>query len=720
MKPALRIDLETYSSVDIKNGVYAYTASPDFQILMLAYCYGAGPMQQLDLIADVDMVSGQLREDILNPEVEKRIFNAQFERVCLSVHLGQWIDPQGWSCTSVASLQHGLHKKLATVTDILKTEQAKDSKGSALIRYFSIPCKPTKANGQRKRNYPHHSIEKWEEYKAYNVQDVVTEMYVDDQLSYQPVPNYEQKIFELDQRINDRGVRLNMDFVNGAVSILSQVDEENLTRLRHVTGLDNPNSLQQLSGWLADHGAPMASLDKEAVTSKLERLKKMKEVFKDPMSTEFVDWIFRRCLPVWEKVFPDYVRPNDYFELDRLVKGTPDFRWVAQDLWHSYNVESTIEALELRLELAKASVKKFKAMQTMAVYHPESDQYRIHGAFIYYGANRTGRWAGSGVQLQNMTKHKMPDEELNFIRDLVIKRDLAALRMVVDDVPAALSELVRTAFEAAPGCRYMIADYSAIEARVLAWIAQETWRLEVFAGDGKIYEASAAMMFNVPVESITKGSPLRQSGKVAELALGYQGSEGAIAQMDYDNAIPEQERMPLVRKWRAANRAITAFWYQINDAVVAAIERREATNIRFGLCVYYEGSYLVIQLPTGRKLMYYNARIDGENQFGKPDIVYEGFNDNRWNKYIRSYGGKFTENIVQAIARDCLAWAMVRLDKAGYAINMHVHDEIVAEVPHDSDLTLERMCEIMAEPLPWAPGLFLPAEGYETKFYRKD
>lgn len=647
----LGIDLETYSSVDLaKSGVYAYTEADDFQILLFGYAFDDEPVQVIDL------ASGEaLPEDVLqaltHSEVIKTAFNANFERICLERYLEHPLPVEQWRCSAVHALTLGLPGNLEGVAKSLKLEQQKDSAGKGLIRYFSVPCKPTKSNGGRTRNLPEHNPEKWLRFKSYCARDVEVERTIRKALERYPVPDVEQRLWILDQKINDRGVRVDPDLVAHAIACdvaYGRRLEEEAVRL---TGLDNPKSVAQLKVWLLEtEGLEVESLSKETVPALLDQAES------------------------------DTVR----------------------------------RVLELRQEISKTSVKKYQAMQR-AVCGDD----RIRGLLQFYGANRTGRWAGRLVQVQNLPKNDLPD--LDVARQLLVSGQYDILELLFGSVSGVLSQLVRTAFIPSKGCRFIVADFSAIEARVIAWLAGEKWRLEVFRTHGKIYEASAAQMFRVPVESITKASPLRQKGKIAELALGYQGGKGALVQMGALKMGLEEEELPeLVASWREANPNIVQFWWEVEKAAISAVREKRTVSLCHGLVFSYESGALFIRLPSGRRLAYVRPRIETDERFGKPTLTYEGAEQGtkQWGR-LKTYGGKLVENIVQATARDCLAEALLRLDSLGYRIVMHVHDEVVLDVPYGFG-SVEEVAAIMGEPIAWAPGLPLRADAFETDYYRKD
>lgn len=656
----LQIDIETYSSVDLKtSGVYRYVEAPNFEILLFAYAYDDDPVRVVDLTAFEELPE-QVMRDLLDPDVTKTAFNANFERTCIAKHFSIECNPSQWQCTAVWSLALGLPGYLEGAAEVLKLEAQKDGKGKALIKYFSVPCKPSKVNGQRERNYPHHASDKWQQYVEYNRQDVVVERQVRRKLERFPVPAHEWRLWALDQQINDRGVRLDPELVKQAISCDEQYETRLVQEARELTGLDNPNSLPQLKGWLAERG-----LDTP-----------------DGLAKEF--------MPV-------------------LLDAAPD--------------DETRRMLELRQEMSKTSVDKYNAMDRSIC----SDD-RARGLLQFCGANRTWRWAGRLIQVQNLPQNKIEDLELS--REILYSGDFDMLEMLFGAPPFVLSQLIRTAFVPSDGCRFIVSDFAAIEARVIAWLADERWVLDVFKGHGKIYEATASQMFKVPLETIVKGHKnysLRANGKVAVLACGYQGGENALAAMDTKKEIDPSEYDGLVKLWRKANPNIVNLWYAAERAAVKAVGEKTTVKLAHGVQYRYEGGVLFADLPSGRSLAYVNARIKRETiypkdkePFEKDCLVFDGMDQvkKKWMSH-RTYGGRLVENLVQAIARDCLAVALVRTEKAGYPTALHVHDEIAADVPIGFG-SVEEMTAIMSEPIDWAPGLPLKAAGFETSFYCKD
>jgi DNA polymerase len=644
---SLRIDIETYSSVDLKKaGVYAYVDSSDFEILLFGYAFGNDPVQVIDLL-DFEDIPDQVLEALSDPAVTKQAFNAAFERTCLAKHLGAPMDPKQWICTAVHALYLGLPNYLEGVAKVLDIKAQKDASGKNLIKYFSVPCKPTKANGGRTRNYPHHAPEKWEDYKAYNKQDVVVEREISHVLNRYPLPESERQLWSLDQRINDGGVRIDVDLVKHAIACDEQYKEKLMAEAVELTGLDNPNSGPQLKAWLLEaEGMEVESLTKDTVPLLLDQVES----------------------------------------------------------------DTARRVLELRQELSKTSIKKYEAMARALC----SDG-RVRGLLQFYGAGRTGRWAGRIVQVQNLPRNYLSD--LGLARELLKEGNYELLEMLFKSVPDLLSQLIRTAFIPSEGRRFIVSDFAAIEARVIAWLAGEQWRLDVFNSHGKIYEASAAQMFKIPLESVSKAD--RQRGKVAELALGYQGGPNALITMGaLDKGLKEEELQPLVDAWREANPAIKRYWYAVGDAAITAVAEQRTVKLKHGISFIYTPTTLFCQLPSGRRLAYYKPRLE-DGAYGKKQLSYEGVDDKKQWTRLRTYGGKLVENIVQAVARDCLAVSMLRLDDNGFRIDMHVHDEVIIDEPLERD-SLEEIYRIMGQPIEWAPGLPLRADGFETEFYKKD
>lgn len=642
----LAIDIETYSDIDlIKSGVYAYTDSPNFTILLFAYAFDDEATEIVD-IASGEHLPKSVLDALTDEAVTKTAFNAAFERICISRFLGIHLSATSWVCSAVQSAMLALPLSLDGVGEVLDITRKKLKEGADLVRFFSMPCKPTKANGGRTRNLPADEPEKWARFKEYCVRDVDAEREIREKLRNYPIPDSEMELYRLDQEINDRGILVDRELVSCAVECDLQYKEQTTRRAYELTGLDNPNSISQVKDWLSGRGVEAESLDKKAV----------KELIGD-------------------------------------ADG------------------EVLEMLKLRLLMAKTSVKKYQAIERSVC----SDG-RVHGLLQFYGANRTGRWAGRLVQVQNLPQNHIPD--LGLARDLVKKRRFEDIDLLYDSTPGVLSELIRTAFVPRPGCRFIVADFSAIEARVIAWLSGENWRLDVFKTHGRIYEASASAMFGVPIEEITKGSPLRQKGKIAELALGYGGSVGALTAMGaLDMGLTEEELQPLVNQWRAANPHITKYWWDCDSAAFTAVEQK--TEVTVGRVAFsWHSGILFITLPSGRKLSYIKPRL-ATNRFGRMGLTYEGVGESKKWLRIETYGPKLVENIVQATARDLLAEGMLRLRNAGFDIVMHVHDEAVIEAPLGVS-SVEEVCRIMAEAPPWADGLPLRADGYECDFYKKD
>lgn len=639
----LSIDIETYSSVNLqKAGVYKYAESPDFDILLFGYSVDGGRVQVTDLACG-DKIPAEIVAALYDDSVTKWAFNAQFERVCLSNYLDTWLSPDSWHCTMVWSATLGLPLSLEGVGAVLGLEKQKLTEGKNLIKYFCVPCAPTKTNGGRTRNLPLHDMEKWEQFKAYNLRDVETEMSIQKKLSRFPVPDFIWDEYHLDQEINDRGIGLDMTLVEQAIAIDS-ISHKNLTQqIQNLTDIENPNSVAQMKGWLSDKGLEMDTLGKKAVAETL-------------------------------KTAPKHLA----------------------------------DVLSLRQQLAKSSVKKYTAMQTAVC-----KDCRARGMFQYYGANRTGRFAGRIIQLQNLPQNHMSD--LADARELVRSGNYDALELLYDDIPDTLSQLIRTAFVPQNGRKFIVADFSAIEARVLAWLAGEKWRMKVFADGKDIYCSSASQMFGVPVEKHGINGHLRQKGKIAELALGYGGSVGALKSMGaLEMGLTEEELQPLVNAWRNANPMITSLWWDIDRAVKTTVREHISTEVA-GLKFTYERGFLFMRLPSGRRLAYVKPRM-GINKFGSESVTYEGVGSTKKWERLESYGPKFCENAIQAIARDILMYSMQTL--CNCSIVAHVHDELIIEA--DRRMSLSAVCEQMGRTPPWAQGLLLRADGYECDFYKKD
>lgn len=655
----LSVDLETFSSVDLKKcGVYKYAESDDFEILLFGYSVDGSEVQVVDL-AQGETIPDTVLSALTDETVTKWAFNAQFERVCLSRYLrdkginvnpGQtvkseslFLNPSSWHCTMIWSATLGLPMSLESVGAVLGLDKQKLTSGKNLIKYFCLPCNPTKVNGGRTRNKYFHDKEKWELFKSYNKRDVEVEMSIQEKLSRFPVPDFLWQEFYLDQEINDRGIGIDSLFVESAIKLDQEVKTHLMSELKHVTGLENPNSVLQMRSWLKEHGLEMESLGKKEVAKELKTVGK-----------------------------------------------------------------ELAEVLRLRQQLAKSSVKKYTAMKNAACM-----DYRERGMFRFYGANRTGRFAGRLVQLQNLPQNHLPD--LAEARSLVKQGNVEALEMLYEDIPDTLSQLIRTAFIPRTGFKFIVADFSAIEARVLAWLAGEKWRMRVFAEGKDIYCSSASQMFGVPVEKHGVNGHLRQKGKIAELALGYGGSVGALKAMGaLDMGLTEDELQPLVDAWRSSNPMVTTLWWDVDRAVKQCVH--EHASVRTHNIVFtYKSGFLIIKLPSKRCLYYVKPRVE-ENKYGGESVTYEGVGTTKKWERLESYGPKFVENITQAIARDILLYAMQTLKE--YRIVAHVHDEAIIET--DKNVSVQSVCELMGRTPPWAEGLVLRADGYECEFYKKD
>lgn len=655
------IDLETYSEVDLqKCGVYKYAESESFEILLFGYSVDDDEVQVVDLAMGEQIPEVILRA-LTDNSIIKHSWNAAFERVCLSYWLRRhhpeffstycseedpahyFIDPKGWRCDAVLSSYNGLPRSLEGAGAVLRLSEQKLKEGKDLIKYFCCPCAPTKVNGGRTRNLPEHAPEKWDLFKKYNKRDVEVEATIKKRLEKYPVPGFVWDEYHLDQQINDRGVALDMDLVENAIKFDDRSRNELMISMQNLTGLDNPNSVQQLRQWLSDNGMELDSLGKKEVAASMADA-------------------------------PEEIQ----------------------------------KVLALRLQIAKSSIKKYQAMSDVV-----SADGRARGTFVFYGASRTGRWSGSKIQLQNLVQNHMPD--LEEARELVRIGDFETMELLYDSVPSALSELIRTALVPRPGYKFIVSDFSAIEARVIAWLAGEQWRKDVFKNNGDIYCASASQMFKVPVVKHGINGHLRQKGKIAELALGYGGSVGALTQMGaLEMGIPEEELQPLVDSWRTSNPNIVRFWWDVDSCVKQTINERITTETN-GIRFEYRSGMLFIHLPSGRSLAYVKPQI-GENKFGGESVTYEGVGTAKKWERLESYGPKFVENIVQAISRDILCYTMQNL-KDRFIVG-HVHDELIIECLEGT--RLEDICEIMGKTPPWAPGLLLRADGYETHFYKKD
>ena len=640
---SIEIDIETYSDVDLsKCGVYRYSSSPNFEILLFGYSVDGGEVRVVDLCQG-ENIPVEILAAISDESVTKWAFNAMFERVCLSNYLGEWLEPESWKCSMVWSATLGLPLSLENVGAVLGLEKQKLSEGKDLIRYFCVPCKPTKANGGRTRNLPEHDREKWGRFKAYNLRDVEAEMQIQQRLSKFPVPDFVWEEYWQDQEINDRGIGVDMEMVAQAIAMDGRSKSELSAAMQELTELENPNSVQQMKQWLSENGMETDSLDKKAVAE--------------------------------------------------LLKTAP---------------EPLGEALALRQQLAKSSVKKYQAMENAVC----ADR-RAHGMFQFYGANRTGRYSGRIIQLQNLPQNHIPD--LAQARELVKAGDFDALAMLYEDIPDTLSQLIRTAFVPQDGRKFIVADFSAIEARVLAWLAGEKWVLDVFGKGGDIYCETASRMFHCRVEKHGENAELRQKGKQAVLSCGYGGSVGALKAMGaLEAGMTEDELQPLVDSWREANPNIVQLWWDVDRAAKECIKKRMPTETH-GIRFDYQSGMMFTTLPSGRRLAYVKPRI-GENRFGGESVTYMGVGGTKKWERLESYGAKFVENLVQGIARDILCHAMQTLKNC--AIVGHIHDEIIIEA--DRRMSVEAVCEQMGRTPPWAKGLLLRADGYSCEWYQKD
>ena len=657
----LGIDIETFSSVDIKNGAYAYSEAPDFEILLIAYKFSdEDKVKLIDLTDDPEELENLRFWDALtDPEVVKTAYNANFERTCLARHTGEAMPPEQWRCTMVLAVQLGLPRSLAAVGPALglTEEEQKKKTGAALIQYFCKPCKPTRTNGQRTKNTRLHAPEKWELFKEYNIQDVVTEQIILKRLRDFRPDQSEQDLWTLDQEINDRGVLLDIPMAGSIVEFDTERSADLLAEAQQITGLSNPNSLAQLKPWLADNGLATDTLRKDDVAAML-------------------------------------ADPSLHANVRRV--------------------------LEIRQTLSKTSVKKYQTMLDIA-----GEDDRARGIMQFYGGH-TGRWAGRSLQPQNLARNTMPDDELDVAREFVKMGDFESLEMIFGEPAPIFSQLVRTSFIPSPGNRFIVSDFSAIEARVIAWIAGEEWRLEVFRNDGDIYCESASHIYHVPVVKHGINGELRQRGKVAELALGYGGAVGAMKQMDTSGSVPEDEMQGIVTQWRAESPKIVRMWRDCQDAVVSVIRGNQPKRVLRSLqgTEFYvklvDGTpVLFIRLPSGRPIAYWDPKVM-DTEMG-PRITYMTQNQTtrKWER-CETYGGKITENIVQSVARDCLAEKMKLLESMGYPIVFHVHDEMILDVPREDKEAAALVDRIMGEPIDWAPGLPLKGGTYECDFYRKD
>jgi DNA polymerase len=659
----LSIDIETYSSVSLqKSGVYRYVEAPDFEILLFGYSIDGAPVKVIDLTCG-EKIPEDILDALTDDTVTKWAFNANFERVCLSQHMknlgmsldpfhdnhplsremARYLNPEGWRCTMIWSAVMGLPLSLEGCGAVLGLEKQKLTEGKDLIKYFCQPCAPTKSNGQRTRNLPHHAPDKWAAFKRYNVRDVETEMSIQQRLQKFPVPDFIWDEYHIDQEINDRGVAIDLPLVRQAIDMDARSRSELTEAMRQLTELENPNSVQQMKQFLTENGLEVDSLGKKVVAE--------------------------------------------------LIKtAPPELRRV----------------LALRQQLAKSSIRKYQSM-----INAVCSDGRARGMFQFYGANRTGRWAGRLIQLQNLPQNHLPD--LEHARAIVRSGDYDCVEMLYEDVPDTLSQLIRTAFIPKDGCKFIVSDFSAIEARVIAWMAGESWRQEVFASGGDIYCASASQMFKVPVEKHGINGHLRQKGKIAELALGYGGSVGALKAMGaLEMGLTEDELYPLVEAWRQTNPNIVSFWWDVDRAAMEAVKFRHEADTH-GIHFEYKSGMLFITLPSGRKLAYVKPKI-GTNKFGGQCITYEGIGGTKKWERLETYGARLVENIVQATSRDILCYAMRTLRCC--SITMHIHDELVIEA--NPRMSLKAVCEQLGRTPPWAEGLQLSADGYETTFYKKD
>ncbi|WP_252237395.1 DNA polymerase [Clostridium sp. ZBS17] len=650
----LSIDVETYCDLDIRNvGAYRYCEHPSFEILLFAYAFNDEPVEIIDLINN-EVLPERVVKALADSQIIKSAFNANFERNSIYQFYGFPALPEQWQCTMIKALTLGLPGSLDMVGKAMHFEEDKQKmkEGKALIQYFCKPCKPTKVNKGRTRNLPENSPEKWETFKLYCKQDVEVEREIRNKLDRYQTTEKEQRLWNLDQMINDRGVNLDLALAEKAIECDEQFKERMIEEAKELTGLDNPNSLTQLKKWIGEKvGYAVGSITKDTI--------------------------------------PTLIRDAE-FQNNKEVK----------------------RMLELRQLMGKTSTKKYQTMLNM-----RCDDGRIRGILQFYGANRTGRWAGRGVQVQNLPQNHLPD--LDNARSLLKNGDFDTLEFLFDSIPDTLSQLIRTAFIPSEGNRFIVADFSAIEARVIAYLSNEEWRLEVFRTHGKIYEASASQMFHVPIESIKKGSDLRGKGKIAELALGYGGSVGALTSMDKNKSIPEEELPGLVKSWRNANPNITKFWWDCDKAAKKAIQERTTVTLHHGIKFIYDPGVLFIELPSGRRLSYLRPKIE-PGPYDKTIITYEGLQQTskQWTT-LETYGPKIVENIVQAFARDCLGETMFNVAKTGFNIVMHVHDELILDVPKGVS-SVDEVCELFAKPISWAPGLPLKADGYECSYYMKD
>lgn len=647
----LQIDVETYSTYDLSEcGVHRYVECPDFEILLFAFAFDDDPVTVVDLINGERLPQDVMRA--LETDVIKTAWNAAFERVTINKHFRIDCDPTYWRCSMVHSYTLGMPGRLDAAAKAFQLEQKKDARGEALIRYFSVPCKPTKTNGGRTRNLPEHDPERWQQYIEYNRQDVVVEREVRKRLERHPVPTREWRLWALDQRINDRGIQVDPVLVKYAIKCSEEYGARLMSEARELTGLDNPNSDQQLKEWLEAQGMEVESLNKD--------------------------------------VMPD------------LIAEAPD--------------DDVRRVLELRQESGKSSVSKYKAIAASICR-----DNRIRGILQFCGASRTWRWAGRRVQPQNLPKSEIEDLDLAIARSILMDGDYEWLETMYGPPPFVLADLIRTALIPTPGSRFIVADFSAIEARVTAWLADEQWVLNMFTGHGKIYEATAARMFGIPFDTIREGHEnykYRASGKVATLACGFGGGAAAMAKMDKKREIDPDQYGPLVKQWRDANPNIRRLWYKTEEAAMRAVREKTTVSVAHGVQYRYDRGTLFADLPSGHSLAYPKPEIHPDPKFEKDALTFLEPDKNGSMRRARTWGGTLVENLVQGIARDCLAESLLRLDEAGYTIALHVHDEVVADMPVGQG-SLEEMIEIMSAPIPWAPGLPLKAAGFECEFYQK-
>ncbi|PRA08862.1 MULTISPECIES: DNA polymerase [unclassified Paenibacillus] len=646
----LQIDLETYSSIDLKGcGVHRYVEAEDFEILLFAFAFDDDPVQVIDLTDFQDIPKDVL--DALQMDVTKTAWNAGFERAAIAKYLGIACPAEHWRCSMAHAYTLGLPGSLDGAAKALGLEVQKDSKGKTLIKYFSVPCKPTKVNGGRTRNYSYHDMDRWQQYVDYNRQDVVVEREVRKRLERFPVPEREWQVWALDQKINDYGIGVDDNLVSHAIACSKLYTERLLIEAKELTGVDNPNSLPQLKEWFADQGLQIDSLNKD--------------------------------------------------NMPELLDAAP--------------TDETKRMLGLRQEMGKTSVNKYDAMKLGTC-----DDGRVRGILQYCGASRTWRWAGRRVQMHNLPQNHL--EDLGRARNVLSSGDYELLEMLYGAPPFVLSELIRTSLIPSPGNRFIVSDFSAIEARVIAWLADEMWVLDVFQGHGKIYEATASRMFGIDFETIVKGHEnykYRASGKVATLACGFGGGAAAMEQMDKKKEIPADQYDPLVRQWRDANPRIRKLWYRAEAAAMEAVQTKGVVKLAHGVSYRYAKGMLFADLPSGHSLSYPSPEIKPDPKFNKEGLSFKAPDKTGRMVRQRTWGGTLVENLVQAIARDCLAESLLRMDRAGFNIPLHVHDEVVLDVPEEIS-SVEEVTDLMGQPIDWAPGLPLKAAGFECEFYQKD